>query len=390
MKCPKCNRQNPDDARFCNACGRALVQSPEGASTVNVRISRAAVGSFVCSLIALACFVPGLIALIDPGVLNPRSNLVNNVACVSILAGGAGFILAIAAFTFMSGTGGRLTGRGFAVMGGAIPPILIVVLFWHSIGGLGPPSAGRMVCGTNLSGIGKAMLIYSNDYDGKLPAAGGPGGRWVARLPWWAADNREDAYGLTDPNAADGRASISASLYLLVKYAEVTPKSFVCKHDYGTSEFKPVKYGASNRDLIDLWDFGPNPPTHCSYSYHMPYGPHPLTTSSEPGMAVAADRNPWIASPFRKARYFKSFDPEGDWQAKRAGNALAHKGDGQNVLFLDSHVGFERHSFCGIENDNIFTYWNRDDRIRGMPPSLGSEPADPTDSLLVNDPAIPR
>ena len=33
--------------------------------------------------------------------------------------------------------------------------------------------AFRMVCGTNLSGIGKAMLIYANDYEDELPRAYG-------------------------------------------------------------------------------------------------------------------------------------------------------------------------------------------------------------------------
>ena len=33
--------------------------------------------------------------------------------------------------------------------------------------------AFRTTCGTNLSGIGKAMLIYANDYQDELPKAGG-------------------------------------------------------------------------------------------------------------------------------------------------------------------------------------------------------------------------
>jgi hypothetical protein len=123
----------------------------------------------------------------------------------------------------------------------------------------------------------------------------------------------------------------------------------------------------------------------------MPFSPYALTRSDNSSIPVAADRNPWMASPFVKAKKeFNEFDPDGDRDAIRAGNTVGHRGDGQNVLFTDFHVSFERTSFCGIEDDNIFTYWNLDDRIRGMPPSLGSEPAGPTDSLLVNDPWIPR
>jgi prepilin-type processing-associated H-X9-DG protein len=74
----------------------------------------------------------------------------------------------------------------------------------------------------------------------------------------------------------------------------------------------------------------------------------------------------------------------------RASNAIAHKYDGQNVLFLDGHVYFERNSFCGVNEDNIYTSWDGLDIRRGVPPKLGSQPADRLDSLLVSDPAIPR
>jgi len=246
-----------------------------------------------------------------------------------------------------------------------------------------------MVCGTNLSGIGKAMLMYSNDYDNEFPRAGGKDSVWSNHTHNWRADSRFVAYSL-NADGTGGRATISSSLYLLVKYEEVEPKRFVCKQDSGTTEFKPARYGAPNKKLIDLWDFGPEPTRHCSYSYHMPYGPYALTTSSEPGMAVAAHRNPWQDSPFAKARDFHAFNPDGDKKAWKAGNAIAHQGDGQNVLFMDAHVSFERHSFCGINDDNIYTYWDGPDIRRGAIPNLKSQPAGRLDSMLVNDPAIPR
>ena len=83
--------------------------------------------------------------------------------------------------------------------------------------------AFRMVCGTNLSGIGKAMLIYSNDYDDEFPRAGGRDSVWSFGIPNWLADSRFAAYGL-GADGSGGSASITSSFYLLVKYAEVTPK----------------------------------------------------------------------------------------------------------------------------------------------------------------------
>jgi len=248
--------------------------------------------------------------------------------------------------------------------------------------------AFRMVCGTNLSGIGKAMLIYANDYEDELPRAGGRNSTWTARIPAWDAANRFGAYGVA-ADGSGGTASITSCFYLLVKYAEVTPKSFICKGDSGTNEFKPSDYNAGNRDLIDLWDYGTDPWTHCSYSYHMPFGLYALTTSSEPGMAVAADRNPWQNSPAATAPTFPNsppFDPTGGKESVKQGNAIAHQQDAQNVLFLDIHVGQMKNSFCGINDDNIYTFWDGGDIRLGSPPIVGaSEPQDRLDSLLVTD-----
>ncbi|MHC4104964.1 MAG: prepilin-type N-terminal cleavage/methylation domain-containing protein [Planctomycetota bacterium] len=248
--------------------------------------------------------------------------------------------------------------------------------------------AFRMVCGTNLSGLGKAMLIYSNDYDDEYPRAGGRNSVWTQMIPNWMADNRYTAYGL-QADGSGGNATITASLYLLVKYAEVTPKSFICKGDSGTTEFKMSDVGAGNMELIDAWDFGPEASEHCSYSYHMPYGLYALTSSSEPGMAVAADRNPWISSPGaegKSADILSSYVPTGGKEIINQGNAITHQEDGQNVLFMDNHVSFEKQPFCAVNDDNIYTFWNGGDiRIGGYPLPNASEPGDRLDSYLVND-----
>jgi prepilin-type N-terminal cleavage/methylation domain-containing protein len=249
--------------------------------------------------------------------------------------------------------------------------------------------AFRMVCGTNLSGIGKAMLIYANDYEDELPRSGGRNSTWAQTIPDWQATNRFNAYGVS-ATGEGGTANISSCFYLLVKYAEVTPKSFLCKGDSGTTEFKPSDDGAGDRDLIDLWDFGREPSTHCSYSYHMPFGLYALTTSSEPGMAVAADRNPWQDSPAATAPPFPGtnppYNPDGGKEGIKAGNAIAHQQDAQNVLFLDIHVGQMKQPFCGINDDNIYTFWDGGDIRIGSPPVVGqSEPQNRLDSLLVHD-----
>jgi len=261
--------------------------------------------------------------------------------------------------------------------------------------------AFRMTCGTNLSGIGKAMLIYANDYEDELPRAGGRNSAWGATPQWTAADRRLAFTLATD--GSGGTASISSCFYLLVKYAEVTPKSFICKGDAGTTEFKLSELTGlqPNFELIDAWDFGPPADAykHCSYTYHVPFGLYALTTSNEPGFAVAADRNPWIVSPAAAAGTFTNFKPDvtyvggaiGTSDQAKQGNAIAHQMDGQNVLFLDSHVEFAKRAYCSVEDDNIYTL--SDDTlgkgsIRGVMPVPGAStvPTNRKDSVLVHDP----
>ena len=248
--------------------------------------------------------------------------------------------------------------------------------------------AYRLVCGANLSGIGKTMLVYANDCDGELPRAGGRRSVWGGPVVWNAAD-RMAAYGTA--GGADGHATISSSLYLLVKYSEISPKSFVCKSDTGTTEWELTRTTGyiPGMQLSDAWDFGDEPEKHCSYAYHWPFGAYALTTADAPGLAVAADRNPWQVSPAGEKRddtTWADFYPNAGRESVQLGNSRTHEEEGQNVLFLDSHVEFAKTSACSLEEDNIYTLWaSRTDREKGK--RYGSRtggPQDRKDSLLLH------
>lgn len=274
-------------------------------------------------------------------------------------------------------------------------PLVFIFLTMVLVSALRQPReiAFRMTCSKNLSAVGKAIMIYDGSGDGLLPRAGGPASTWAARIPNWRGKDRFEAYGM-DRSGVGGQASVSASLYLPVKYSCAPPKWFLCPAEESSSEFRPSLYGVADEDLIDLWDFGPNPPQHCSYAYGAPYGPGERTAFGPPGMPIVADRNPWIDASFAPAGDFSLFKPDirpfnGKERQARHGNTFSHQGDGQNVLFLDSHVEFVKRPWCGFDNDNIYTSWDGEDKIRGTPPEVGSIPAGRTDSLLVNDPIRP-
>jgi hypothetical protein len=368
MFCPKCGTANPDNAQICASCGQVLSAPAPAAEAVQIKTSG----------LAIAAFVLGILSLVLCGITGLPAVIVGIIALVAI-----------------SKSGGRLTGQAFAVLGIVLPVFSIFVI--ALLMGILMPAlartrqlAFRMTCGTNLSGLGKAMLIYANDYQDELPRAGGRTTVWAPRTPNWRANTRAEVFGLAN-DGSGGQADIGSSLYLLIKYVEVMPKSFVCKSDSGTTEFMTAEYGGSDMDLITFWDFGPTPAKHCSYSYHLPYGKYALTTSDEPGFAVAADRNPWIDSPSGPAQDFSRFRPDlppqnGTNDEARRGNAMAHERDGQNVLFLDSHVEFAKRAYCSVEDDNIYTVSGTAgaDPL-GTPSTLGSQPANRKDALLVND-----
>ncbi|MFC1762887.1 type II secretion system protein [Planctomycetota bacterium] len=227
--------------------------------------------------------------------------------------------------------------------------------------------AFRMTCGTNLAGIGKAMLIYANDYEDELPKAGGRSNTWVTTLPNWLSQaGRKAAYGIGTTN--EGQVTVSSSFYLLVKYAEVTPKSFVCKGESDTTEFILSDWTTDTTlELTKVWDFGKydsadiNQSKHCSYGYQVPFGSYALTVAHEPTMAVAADRNPWLDPSVTLTDDWGPYRPDVEGLANtttdmaKLGNSRAHQMEGQNVLFLDSHVSFEKRATAGIESDNIYT-----------------------------------
>jgi hypothetical protein len=85
----------------------------------------------------------------------------------------------------------ELKGMRLAVAGIALNGILAAIIVTVGLTFV-RPAVRRMVCGMNMSGIGKALLIYANDFDGKYPTAD----KWCD---------------------------------LLIKYVEVTPEEFRCK-----------------------------------------------------------------------------------------------------------------------------------------------------------------
>ncbi len=235
----------------------------------------------------------------------------------------------------------------------------------------------RRACESNLSHIFKAMLVYTDDWDEPFPLAGGK--RISSSAPWcvngiisnWQGNTWQDAYG------SDEGVTITSCFYLLVKYANVVPKTFVCRGDKGAKEFKlSEQKDCTLRDITEAWDFGNNPSTYCSYAYQYPFSGYGARSISAKGTPVLADRNPYYDdnargagnSSLRGKMYLdggdgqdgvRFWDTAGQKYADpdKTGNTAAHRRSGQNVAFVDGHVKFVKTVNVGIDNDNIYTPW---------------------------------
>jgi len=251
--------------------------------------------------------------------------------------------------------------------------------------------AYRMVCGSNLSGIGKSVILYSNDAKEEYPLPGINRSAILTQngsIQNWADHPAEPgnqgttwAYG---GGNTGNEGTIGSVFYLLVRYEDTSVKQFNCKGDVGVRQFKfsdcTLGLPAGLDDFTKAWDFGWRPGRYCSYSYHMPYtneagSSYPITANSPPASPIAADRNPLLDS---NVNYVKSNGVEGGaaqaaneqtpyqrWTTNKneykdqdlVYNSFAHQREGQNVLFADGHVSFSKTANVGPENDNIFQRW---------------------------------
>jgi prepilin-type N-terminal cleavage/methylation domain-containing protein len=258
-------------------------------------------------------------------------------------------------------------------------------------------AAQKVLCGTNLSGLGRAIMLYANDHNQDYPRAG------IAGNCKWGLTGE-----IRDYDAQDGKqyspsgVTITSSLFLLVKYADVSPKQFVCKGDVGTKEFKLSDAGENlSKDVKDItyvWDFGDIgdtalfPGRYNSYAFHDPYEyndesyeGYPLGSYSSPSCPLMADRNPYLDKNAEGYIDGKGGEKKPEWGGADTsatpaipdhyldddltGNAAAHQRDGQNVLFNDAHVRFEDFPNVGLARDNIWKYWPDPEN----PPDVGED-----------------
>ncbi|MCP4607167.1 MAG: DUF4190 domain-containing protein [Planctomycetes bacterium] len=151
MNCPKCEAENQDNARLCISCGQvfthsepqARISAPKTAKSATAALVLGILSPFSCMITALPAMIMGIVAIVKINRY-PQKLKGNGLAI-------AGICLPVALLPVMA-----------MLMGILMPFLMPALVRTRHI-------AYRKVCEANLSGIGKAMIIYSGDYDEKFP-----------------------------------------------------------------------------------------------------------------------------------------------------------------------------------------------------------------------------
>ena len=246
---------------------------------------------------------------------------------------------------------------------------------------LGPHN--RADCANNLNRIGKAMQTYASANRQRWPDL------FTEKSDHWddVGNTRTDEW---DPVTGTGRPpkaapgdngepiqSNTANLWLLIAQAGLVPYVFVCPssdHQLDDETWDP----ATVRDFRGE--------TFVSYSFQNVLGDYRLTSTSgrASSMAVAADANPMRRDFFNattasgtklstdgltdlklleKPTFRGQEEHIQEWNKTLSGknitdawelNSPNHGFKGQNVLYLDGHIEWKSHPYCGPNWDNIW------------------------------------
>jgi prepilin-type N-terminal cleavage/methylation domain-containing protein/prepilin-type processing-associated H-X9-DG protein len=262
----------------------------------------------------------------------------------------------------------------------------------------------RLVCASNVKGIGTSAKIYANDnnerwmvppfaktsvdrdgidylndgdtssddFETPLDDEGEVG--WFRHAESTSGETQNQNQGTTE-------LSVTRAYWMMVRSGDITVQQFICPSSGDTQD------RTENLDLY--YDFIGY--QNISYGYQVPFGPR--DTQPREGMdnrqIIAADGTPFYLN--SNAPDFTSGGINGlvtlDDSPKvwRPFNSPNHggnnNGEGQNCLYADGHASFQRTPAVGIDNDNIYTLmdnaWNNsfgENRIHGFTPHESGPP----------------
>jgi type II secretory pathway pseudopilin PulG len=226
--------------------------------------------------------------------------------------------------------------------------------------------ANRSACGANLTGIVKAMNLYSAENSDQFPVVQPQGGATspsnattpTAVLPAVVSTSTtgdlaiQSIYTQTSATLTPSGDHL-ANVWLMVLKGEVGPKQFICKSD----PMSPVAQQANNGTAFYL-----NFPTVISAtggpaeSYGFAYAWSATSGSVGGWWKATVDSSVAIGADVGLANAFAT-KTQSAGGPKVSGNSANHSGgEGQEVVFSDTHVEFDKVDNIGQASDNIYAW----------------------------------
>jgi prepilin-type N-terminal cleavage/methylation domain-containing protein/prepilin-type processing-associated H-X9-DG protein len=227
-------------------------------------------------------------------------------------------------------------------------------------------------CASNLRQIGMAFQTYAQDNHGNYPRTSYSGNPATYVLNQGTGTNAVDPF-QSGPGSVQVN-DLTAPLFLLMKAQKLSPEVMICPYNDETD------FNADSANFTGRSNFT-NEKKNLGYSFANPYPVDSVATAGyrlsnklSAEFAVGADRNPGVSGKNDDV-YAPSLGSP--WSKMKLANSPNHEFDGQNVLYGDGHVAWQKTAFCGIAQDNIYT------AKKGVAPKVEASPSDPTDSILL-------
>ncbi len=230
--------------------------------------------------------------------------------------------------------------------------------------------ANRTKCKTNVSNIGKGLAMYQHGHGDQYPYINSSPTALVTTptgVPTGLVNNKP---------AADSGINISSFLFLLVRDGQA-PNIFVCPSTEDRAD-------ANTRDnTVYHWDFSSYANNGnreaISYSYQAPIHWHAdgtyyvsgVTSSSESGLVILADRSPTYAGlPTDQVGSGLKFNwaAPGDAELTMGMSQNHTRGEWVNALCADTHVIESARADIGILSDSIYSSANSTYTAANNPP----------------------
>ena len=229
----------------------------------------------------------------------------------------------------------------------------------------------RLVCASNVKGIGTSAKIYANDNNEKWMIPAFKRANIDVDGIDYVVDNQRNyppsepgeigydrqyesmSETANYPHAGSVAVTTTRAFWMMVRSGDITVKQWICPSSVDEMD------ETENLDLY--YDFEEY--DNISYGYQVPFGPR--ATQPHEGMdnrqIITADKGPFYTRMEALSWNVegRDLDLESSPKLWRRFNSNAHggmgQGEGQNCLYADGHANFTRTPIVGIDNDNIYT-----------------------------------